>query len=79
MDLSTYRDHNGNSLAGTVDHLTEKLTQHGLTFVLVLVDRATEDFHVVSDVETNNIPTALATLATQIHRGLLADAEAVKK
>lgn len=75
MDLSTYRDHNGNSLAGTVDHLTEKLTQHGLTFVLVLVDKKNEDFHVVSDVATNNIPTALVTLAKQIHHGLVTDAE----
>lgn len=70
MNLSKYTDHNGNSLAGTVDHLTERLGAHDLTFILVLVDKKTEDIHIASNVEQSAIPNALSALSKEITKRL---------
>lgn len=70
MKLDDYKDHNGNSLAGTVEHLTEKLVKHNLAFVLVLVDPKTADVHTVSNSNPRNIPNALESFAKDLRAQL---------
>lgn len=70
MNLSSYRDHNDNSLAGTIEHLTERIQGHGLTFILILVDKETEGIHVSSNVEQSQIPVAMVRLASELNSQL---------
>jgi len=74
MKLADRKDANGTSMQAYADLLAEKILEHGLTYVILIIEKEPPSLHTLSNVDMAALPNALKELAHRMRKPPKGDA-----